>query len=112
MLLCFILNIFAVLVITQQYYQIHRIQTAGALGFDMAKSYYLNENILKLRHAAVQGFFAGLPIYVLAVGVSAFGKMEGDKPYTARGILGALCFSALVLFLVIRTQRMVFHDHH
>jgi hypothetical protein len=114
MLIVFVLNIFCVMVITQQYYQIHRLITCGAHGFDIAKSYYLNENITRLRHAATQSFFYALPMYVLSVAFMAHAKMAKNNPYHPMAItaLAVLSFCGLMMLLVINKQRQVFCDHH
>lgn len=110
MLLVFVMNIFTVLVITQQYYQIHRLQTCSANGFDIAKSYYMNSNIIVLRHAAVKSFFWSLILYVFAVGTAAYAKMRDTKPIMAHVTIVLLVIVGFYLGAVMRQQRIVFDE--
>jgi len=75
MIIVFIMNLFSVLVITQQYYQIVRLSTGGASGFDIATSYYLNKNIRTLRHLASGAFFYSIPIFQFCIGVMVYVKV-------------------------------------
>jgi hypothetical protein len=76
MCIVFVMNLFCVLVITQQYYQIFRLMTGGPTGFEIAKSYYLNENIMAFRHLATRFFFWSIPLFIVAVGIMVARKLE------------------------------------
>eukprot|EP00443_Scrippsiella_acuminata_P016875 CAMPEP_0115190438 /NCGR_PEP_ID=MMETSP0270-20121206/12025_1 /TAXON_ID=71861 /ORGANISM="Scrippsiella trochoidea, Strain CCMP3099" /LENGTH=246 /DNA_ID=CAMNT_0002603649 /DNA_START=65 /DNA_END=805 /DNA_ORIENTATION=+ len=64
MVCVFLLNLTAVVVLVQQLFQTYRLMTVGPTGFEIAKSYYLNPNIVTMRHIAVKGFFFSLPLFV------------------------------------------------
>merc|ERR1719382_476991 len=57
MCVVFVLNLTTVIVLIQQLFMTYRLLTAGPTGFEIAKSYYLNPNIVTMRHMAVKGFF-------------------------------------------------------
>jgi len=112
MLLVFVMNMVTVLVLTQQYYQVYKLVTSGAHGFDVARSYYLNPNIQKLRYMAVQAFFWALPLYVTAVALMVFARMRDDFPLSHSIVLGFLCFASFLMMWCICTQKAVFWEHY
>merc|ERR1712232_115981 len=62
-------------------------------GFEIAKSYYMNVNIGKLRHLAVKCFLFSVPVLVLATGCMVFVKFS--EAGTEK-----LCIPILVLFFI------------
>merc|ERR1719229_1940190 len=66
MCIVFLLDLTTVIVLIQQLFMTFRLLTVGPTGFEIAKSYYLNPNIVTMRHAAVKGFFLSLPLLVLS----------------------------------------------
>jgi len=62
-------NIIATYVGVAQIYHTYRLETAGPTGFEMATSYYLNPNIVSLRHIAVKCMLNSLPLFLISTGV-------------------------------------------
>jgi len=60
----FLMNLFTVIVVVQQLFMTYRLLTAGPTGFEVAKSFYLESNIVSLRHSAVKAFLFSLPLFV------------------------------------------------
>lgn len=73
----FVLNLVTVIIIVQQMFQVTRLATAGSTGFEIAKSYYMNPNIVALRHTAVMTFFCCIPIFMIGVGLSLYVNLGG-----------------------------------
>merc|ERR1719282_2029264 len=68
----FLVDLFVVIVVVQQLFMTYRLLTAGPTGFEIAKSYYMNINIVTMRHIAVKCFIFSIPILVLATGCMVF----------------------------------------
>merc|ERR1719277_435161 len=51
MCIVFLLNLTTVIVLIQQLFMTYRLLTVGPTGFEVAKSYYLNPNIVTMRHS-------------------------------------------------------------
>jgi len=117
----FILNLFAVIIIMQQIFQVYRLSTSSAMGFDFAKSYYLNPNITVLRHTAVKSFFFSLPIFIMAMACKVFTHLneKSDNPkkdlvHMIYGITLAVILSsgALLLLCTNRWQMNIFKEKY
>mmetsp|Transcript_55690 Transcript_55690/g.88319 ORF Transcript_55690/g.88319 Transcript_55690/m.88319 type:complete len:244 (+) Transcript_55690:38-769(+) len=111
MLLCFCMNILAVLVISQQFYQFYRLSTSGSHGFEIAQSYYVSEDIVKLRHTAVQSYFKAFPIFVIGIALMGYAKMEDEYPITGIVVLSLLVVCGIFMFVIISRQKQVFRKH-
>mmetsp|Transcript_169555 Transcript_169555/g.544448 ORF Transcript_169555/g.544448 Transcript_169555/m.544448 type:complete len:252 (-) Transcript_169555:86-841(-) len=65
MLAVFLSNFLAVVVFSLQLYMTVRLETAGPTGFEMAKSFYLNQNMVTMRHLSVKSFVSfGIPVFL------------------------------------------------
>merc|ERR1719436_434110 len=64
MSMTFLMNLATVVVLIQQLFMTFRLLTVGPTGFEAAKSYYLNPNVVTMRHMAVKCFFFSLPLFV------------------------------------------------
>lgn len=65
MLTVFGANLIAVVIFAQQLYMTYRLETSGSTGFEMAKSFYLNPNVVAMRHLAAKCFLNyGIPVFV------------------------------------------------
>jgi len=106
MIIVFIMNLFSVLVITQQYYQIVRLSTGGASGFDIATSYYLNKNIRTLRHLASGAFFYSIPIFQFCIGVMVYVKVTPAR--ASIPLAGMLACFSLLFFYFSGKQKNIF----
>lgn len=78
MVIVFLMNLTAVVVLIQQLFMTYRLLTAGPTGFEIAKSYYLNANIVTFRHAAVKGFFFSLPLFVASSGCMVWESFDSS----------------------------------
>merc|ERR1719433_2094069 len=72
MTITFLLDLFAVVVVVQQLFMTYRLLTAGPSGFEIAKSYYLNPNIVSMRHLAVKSFLYSVPLFIASTGCMVF----------------------------------------
>lgn len=108
---CFILNLFAVIVIVQQLFHLHRLSTAGATGFETAKSYYLNKNIVTLRHMAARMFFFCIPVFLVCLACSVYVKL-GDQKRRSIPVCILLLASAIVLLAVNIKSRNIFTEKY
>lgn len=69
----FVANLFSAVIFSQQLYMTYRLETSGNTGFEMAKSFYLNSNIVTMRHTAVKSFLHyGIPVFILGMGCMVF----------------------------------------
>merc|ERR1719188_625221 len=93
----FLTDLFAVVVVIQQLFMTYRLLTAGPTGFEIAKSYYLNPNIVTMRHMAVKGFLCSLPTFVMSSGCMVY--VQFFKAGT--GYLAIPTFLILVVFTLI-----------
>jgi hypothetical protein len=101
-----------VVVITQQKYQIMRLATSGASGFEIAKSYYLNENIIKLRHVGVKCFTLSLPLFTVAIGLVVFDLAWTYAPYLAVACLATTVVAGLIVLATINMQGKIFLHYY
>merc|ERR1712007_247493 len=90
-------DLFAVVVVIQQLFMTYRLLTAGPTGFEIAKSYYLNPNVVTMRHMAVKGFICSLPTFVASSSCMVYVQF-----YKAgRALLAIPVFAVLGLFTLI-----------
>mmetsp|Transcript_63400 Transcript_63400/g.139521 ORF Transcript_63400/g.139521 Transcript_63400/m.139521 type:complete len:128 (-) Transcript_63400:40-423(-) len=57
----------------------YRLVTAGPTGFEMAKSYYLNPNIISMRHMAVRLLVVSLPLFVASTSCMVLVSFGGNE---------------------------------
>jgi hypothetical protein len=106
------MNLLCVLVLTQQYYQIFRLLTAGAHGFEIAKNYYKNPSIAFYRTLGCQCFFRSLPLFTLAIAIMCYGKFK-EWSYGVSIALPIFCaVMALVTVYIQRTQWHLYNAFH
>jgi len=72
MTVVFLMDLFAVIVVVQQLFMTYRLLTAGPTGFEVAKSYYLNPNMVTMRHLAVKSFLCSLPLFTASTGCMVY----------------------------------------
>jgi len=75
-LLCLVLalNYLATYVGVAQPYHTIRLMTAGPTGFEAAASYYLNPNIVQLRHLGIKAMLWSLPLFAISQGPRVYTK--------------------------------------
>lgn len=64
MMVVFVFMLSTVFVVLQQLFLTYRLLTVGPTGFEIAKSFYLNPNVVQLRHGVIKLFFFGIPLFV------------------------------------------------
>mmetsp|Transcript_60031 Transcript_60031/g.130198 ORF Transcript_60031/g.130198 Transcript_60031/m.130198 type:complete len:239 (+) Transcript_60031:43-759(+) len=111
MTVVFVMNLFCVLVITQQYYQIFRLMTAGPTGFEISKSYYLNKNVATLRHMSTNAFFKSIPIFVGSIGIMVFQKLR-TRWLVSIPVLVVILTVAVLLHIVNRKHASIFYEKY
>jgi len=111
MALVFAMNLFCVMMITQQYYHVIRLITSGPSGFDIAKSYYVNHNIRTIRHVATNCFFYSIPLFLIAIGLMVFVKVGGAFKM-AYPLTVLLVVSGVVFHCVLVKQRALFKEKY
>eukprot|EP00747_Dinoflagellata_sp_TGD_P209236 gnl/TRDRNA2_/TRDRNA2_82636_c0_seq1.p1 gnl/TRDRNA2_/TRDRNA2_82636_c0~~gnl/TRDRNA2_/TRDRNA2_82636_c0_seq1.p1 ORF type:complete len:257 (-),score=49.41 gnl/TRDRNA2_/TRDRNA2_82636_c0_seq1:123-893(-) len=62
------MDITAVFVMAHQMFYTIRLMTAGPSGFEIAATFYLNSNIIMLRHLAIKCLLVSLPLFLVGAG--------------------------------------------
>lgn len=117
---CAVSNFLCVIIIVQQLFHVSRLVTAGPAGYEISKSYYLNPNVVTLRHCGVRLFFWAIPLYIACMAYSVFVKLgvaldEEIEPMSLYHALPAgiiMILMSIGLYLVIRKHRMTFHERY
>uniref|UniRef100_A0A7S4RXS6 Uncharacterized protein n=1 Tax=Alexandrium monilatum TaxID=311494 RepID=A0A7S4RXS6_9DINO len=80
LMICMVLygNVLAAYVGVVQPYHIYRLMTAGPTGFETACAYYLNKEIIDLRHFSIKMALLSMPLYIIASGFRFVVKFERD----------------------------------
>lgn len=107
----FVMNLFCVLVITKQYYQIFRLMTSGPTGFEIAKSYYLNQNIMTMRHVATGGFFYSIPMFIIAIACMIWTKLEHRYSMSVPMCVIEIA-AAVYIFFVLKKHSQIFREKY
>ena len=94
-------------------FQLTRLATGGSTGFEIAKSYYLNPNIVALRHMAVVSFFLCIPVSIAAIGLTVYVKLGGRHAlkYSLPIAIFLLCASISLRFLYVK-HRSIFKEKY
>jgi len=113
MCIVFLLNLTTVIVLIQQLFMTYRLLTVGPTGFEMAKSYYLNPNIVTMRHCSVKGFFFSLPLFVASSGCMVWTEFSNSG--TARlaiPVVVILALVSLMLLFIIQKHQSIFKERY
>merc|ERR1719181_1358102 len=97
-------NIIATYVSVAQIYHVYRLETAGPTGFEMATSYYLNQNIVAWRHLAIKCLLLSLPIFLVCTGMQLEVDIgsAAEKPRPPSLLEARICGCAImVMFFVM-----------
>lgn len=111
MAVCFLFNLFTVVVLVQQMFHMYRLVTAGPTGFEMGKSYYLNPNIVSLRHLATKLFFIAIPLFLGTIGLTIYVHL-GDQYVRSIPVLCTLILLALTLWFIQYRTRRIFEEKY
>jgi len=97
----FLMDLFTVIVVVQQLFMTFRLLTTGPTGFEVAKSFYLNPNIVTMRHSAVKGFLFSLPLFAASSCLMVFVKFDkqGNSLLAIPPVAFLLVFSMLLCFV-------------
>uniref|UniRef100_A0A7S1AST3 Uncharacterized protein n=1 Tax=Noctiluca scintillans TaxID=2966 RepID=A0A7S1AST3_NOCSC len=96
------LNLFCVVILTQQLYLVSRLAAAGSMGFELGVILFLNPNYTLARHFAISSFEAGLPIFVVAMSLMVYQFINpfGDKrPVAILAVILLWALSAVMFFV-------------
>lgn len=108
----FSMNLFTVVVVTQQIFQTYRLMTASAVGFDFAKSYYLSPRVTFHRHTAIRAFFYSLPLFLLSMTCKVWAHLHTEAKVACWVDAGILVFSAALLLYVYQDHRNIFSEKY
>jgi hypothetical protein len=97
----FVANMFAVLILTMQFYQVFRLMTCGPTGFEASKDYYTTPTLMELRHMAVRIFTGSLPLFLIGIGFKVM-----DKWTWQRGLPVCVFLCSVALFCVLIIVRL------
>mmetsp|Transcript_119844 Transcript_119844/g.217756 ORF Transcript_119844/g.217756 Transcript_119844/m.217756 type:complete len:263 (+) Transcript_119844:126-914(+) len=112
-------QMFSIYVSVAQPYHTYRLMTSGPHGFEAAANYYLNKDLVRLRHMAIKLMFGSLPIYLLQMAIRIVvkfddGTKEGeditlDDPPLHSQLLGGIFCS---LFFIAGFALLFIHRQH
>merc|ERR1740138_2015770 len=103
MCLVLFLNVLATMVFGVQFYFTYRLMTSGPIGFESARSFYIDPNMTYYRQLSAKGLIWGLPMFVLSVGCMVFvkfGDANADRRITAWLTFASFAAFACCLFRV------------
>mmetsp|Transcript_35169 Transcript_35169/g.109503 ORF Transcript_35169/g.109503 Transcript_35169/m.109503 type:complete len:269 (-) Transcript_35169:98-904(-) len=110
-LMCMVLflNVMATMVFGVQFYFTYRLMTSGPVGFESARSFYLDSNMTYWRQLSAKALIWGMPMFVLSIGCMLFVKFY-DKNRNLQveswlTFLSFLAFAAFLLRIGIVSQR-------
>jgi hypothetical protein len=105
-LVVFCCSLQTVIVLSQQYYHVFRLMTAGPTGFETVKEYYMDSVAMEMRHMAVRCFTVACPCFVLAVAFRQLATVERMRHAT--WLFVYLVLTGLVLISVTNKLNSVF----
>mmetsp|Transcript_13248 Transcript_13248/g.33155 ORF Transcript_13248/g.33155 Transcript_13248/m.33155 type:complete len:251 (+) Transcript_13248:185-937(+) len=110
----FIAHLCAIVVFAQQLYMTYRLETSGPSGFEMAKSFYLNPNVVTMRHVAVKCFLHyGIPVFVASTSCMVFTHMLDHGLFRLAIPVCTLFFAVTFLLVFInQTHTSIFMDKY
>merc|ERR1712187_560363 len=107
-----IINLFVFIVMNLEIFHVYRIMTASSVGFDFAKSYYMNPRITILRHCAMRIFFLNVPALCVAVAIKCWVHLAKESVIHAAITASILAVGSLLLMMAYYEHRHVFQDTH
>merc|ERR1712151_514699 len=104
------LNLFCTVVVIQQTYLTNRLATGSSLGFEMAKSMYLNNTFVALRHLATSCFYRSIPVFLASTALMLHGHIwcATQNIFTGLIICGPMLLMTVAMFLVHSKQKRIF----
>jgi hypothetical protein len=101
----FVCNLFAVLILTLQFYQVFRLMTCGPTGFEASKDYYTTPTLMEMRHTAVRIFTSTVPLFLIGIGFKVMDKWTLER---AGPVFAFLIIVAFFCVLIIVRLNAVF----
>lgn len=92
------MNIACAMVFGTQFFFVTRLMTGGPLGFESARSFYMNKTMIYFRHRAAQSLIWGMPMFTMALGCMMYVKF--DKEAGERDDGGFLAWLVFIIFLL------------
>lgn len=127
----FCANLFCLTVLTTQNYQVWKLITCSPFGFEIAKTYYLDDAVMTLRHIGTYMFFWSIPLLSLAVAfvvwhrlcpaandseAAIFGGIKNAPACLPKSFRTVICvilvLSAVLLARVNQRQRGIFKEKY
>lgn len=112
----FLLNVVATMVFGVQFYYVYRLMTAGQIGFESARSFYLDEQMVWWRQLSVKGLIWGMPLFVLSVGCLLITKVHGPvvrvNLVLIVGMLILFLGFALFVYKIARSNEFLFRQKY
>jgi len=121
-------NLMATYVSVAQSYHTYRLVSTGAVGFEMAKSYYLNPNICNFRHFAIKAMMVSVPALCMACVLRhlvAFDDEAADASHEKQSLVTfmhlsasgcfwgvAYCLVGLAMLWLHRKHDLIFKDRY
>lgn len=90
MVIVLFLTLTATTVFGVQFYFTYRLMTAGPIGFESSRLFYLDPDITYWRHMAAMGLIVGMPIFLLSIGFMLFVTFDTHHKVRARGSYDSL----------------------
>merc|ERR1711920_1182863 len=100
-LMCIVLflNVLATMVFGVQFYFTFRLMTAGAIGFESAKAFYLEPRLTYWRHISAKSLLFGLPLFLVSVGCMLFVEFD-NRRFPIRAWVTFISFSTVAALLL------------
>jgi len=110
----FVANLCAVVIFSQQLYMTYRLETSGSSGFEMAKSFYLNPNVVTMRHWAAKCFLHyGIPVFVASISCLVFSNMmEHNNLRLAIPVCTLIFLATAMLTFMNNTHTSIFMEQY
>jgi len=111
MCIVFLMNVISTMVFGVQFYYVYRLMTAGQVGFESAKTFYLDADMTWWRQLSVNGLIRGMPLFVMSVGCMLVVKVDGDRRFKeifACVVLLAFLLFALFVYKIARSHEDLF----
>lgn len=113
MTMVFVLDIAAVAILIQQLFMTYRLLTVGPTGFEIAKSFYMNRNIVAMRHGAAKVFFYSLPIFLASSSAMVYAHFaQSGQPMLAIPVCSLLLICSIVLWWINQKHASIFKERY
>jgi len=112
MCIVFLLNVVATVVFGVQFYYVYRLMTAGQVGFESARSFYLDQDMVWWRHLSVKGLIWGMPLFVMSVGcllvIKVHNRLYRVNAVLVVGMVALFLGFAVFVYKIARSNEILF----